>query len=188
LFNREHGQDPVESVRSGDEAYRLTEEASRLFFEYARFQMLRGAILDLCSFCDPDPRSLTLARILQTTDLSSRPDLQWRATHAKKQAYKKVHKGGIWQLRSKEVAHLDLATAVGAKSAVGIVASLDVATRWVVDFQRVVIAGRDKTPYDPEFARRDVGECEWRASVDSLIQVLRLGLDAMTPEERLRCK
>ncbi|MSR63297.1 MAG: hypothetical protein EXS08_12715 [Planctomycetes bacterium] len=180
LFNRDIATGtPEDVVRAGAEAYRVTGGASEIFFKYARYQMLRGALLDLCRLNDRnDQENLTLARMLKLTDFSKALRLRGHAEQSQKEAYDLVHQSeGIWWLRNKKITHLDfdVAAGTGPDHDPEIIDAADEAIRWVVDFARVLTASREGKPYEPPSAR-DEEVTEARASVERLVRVLGLGL------------
>lgn len=182
LFNREEDLDESleDALRAGNRAYDVTGQSSELFFRFARFQMLRGAIQDLCRLCDRDDHggkeNLTLGRVLSDTDFRNQPALRPIAFQRKSYAYEIVRdKEGIWRLRNTLIAHFDLDTALGKTLPIDIdvVDQVDLATRIIVDFREILAAAREGRPYAPP---DKMVESAWRGSADNLIATLARGL------------
>lgn len=188
LFNREHhtASSAAATVAAGDEAYRLTGAASRLFFSYARWYVLKGAVVDLCRLCDPKEmsgrRNLTVERILDETDLGGAPPLLAQEVRLAKSELDRIVGGELKLLRNKVLAHNDLDVATGEDLVdVDIVEAADHAVRRLVQFQHLVATARDGRPFSIQtgdaLPDRSV-EAEWRVEVDRLLDVLRVGLGA----------
>lgn len=180
LFYRDQildGDDPRRTVKAEKRAYDLTGRTSELVFRHVRWSILRGVVMDICRLCDKRKTmghdNFTLERVADEVPFEHQgwnDRLRGIAANARNAA----EEHGLFDLRNRILAHLDLQAALGEWEPQDFdVDGVDLAVRWIIQFHH---QARNPGTHNIHPARDQEAPPEVLAQADRLLDILEAGL------------
>jgi hypothetical protein len=181
-------EQPEQLTAAMDRAYRVTSSASAMVFEYIRWHMLKGVLVDVARLCDRTEmhggENLTVERVLEDSRLVPGAIVPVeRASAVMQEVLEFARSGtGLRGLRNKTLVHNDLNTALETCE----IADVDIeathsAIRNLVHFRDLIARAwaPEGSPERTSITPTPQSEIDaWKREADRVLDVLEAGLES----------